>query len=79
MHNQVNDNKKEVLSVNFQMLQSAHIQRMWRRDVERVSMLHSEKKKTGNTVVEFQVSPLSICDILEALAKESLVYYIDTE
>jgi hypothetical protein len=46
---------------------------------ERVSMLHSEKKKTGNTVVEFQVSPLSICDILEALAKESLVYYIDTE
>ncbi len=42
-------------------------------------MLHSEKKKTGNTVVELQVSPLSICDILEALAMESLVYYMDTE
>ncbi len=78
MHNQVNDNKKEVLSGNFQM-QSAHTQQMWRRNVERVSMLHSEKKKTGNTVVEFQVSPLSICDVLEALAMESLVYYMDTE
>jgi hypothetical protein len=78
VHNQVTDNKKEVLSGNFQM-QSAHIQWMWRRDVERVSMLHSEKKKTGNTVVEFQVSPLSICDILEALTTESLVYYMDTE
>jgi len=57
-------------------MQSSHIQQMWRRDV---SMLHSEKKKTGNTVVELQVSPLSICDILEALAMESLVYYMDTE
>jgi hypothetical protein len=57
-------------------MQSSHIQQMWRRDV---SMLHSEKKKTGNTVVELQVSPLSICDILEALATESLVYYMDTE
>jgi hypothetical protein len=75
VHNQVNDNKKEVLSGNFQM-ESAHIQGMWRR--ERVSMLHSEKKKTGNTV-EFGVSPLSNCDLLESLAMDSLVCYMDTE
>jgi hypothetical protein len=41
-------------------------------------MLHSEKKKTGKTV-EFGVSPLSNCDLLESLAMDSLVCYMDTE
>jgi hypothetical protein len=40
VHNQVNDNKKEVLSGKFPNAISTHP-----GDVERVSMMHREKKK----------------------------------